>query len=257
MNAHDDDTDPTGMRALLRRLPDPGPMPDDLVQRIHASLADLPPFETTTDLDDAASGDVSRGTRGAARPPWWIRHAGKAAVAAVVLIGGGAVATGQLGSLGSGGDAATSADSAAGGQRETLSRTTPDSDAPKDFGAGEDSRAGSVALGAIVVRQSGREYSAADLPTELRGAEGGPTTTPLSAEAPGVGPIGTETGVRSCLAALGLPRDSAAEVDLSSLDSTPAAVLIVTVEGARTAYAVGRDCTTGNPSVLAGPVTLP
>ena len=30
MNTHDDDTDPTGMRALLRGLPDPGPMPDDL-----------------------------------------------------------------------------------------------------------------------------------------------------------------------------------------------------------------------------------
>ena len=32
------DEDPTGIRALLGSLPDPGPMPDDLVARIQASL---------------------------------------------------------------------------------------------------------------------------------------------------------------------------------------------------------------------------
>ena len=40
---HDDtapvEHDPTGMRALLANLPDPGPMPDDLVARISAALA--------------------------------------------------------------------------------------------------------------------------------------------------------------------------------------------------------------------------
>ena len=35
--AHEDD--PTGIRALLASLPDPGPMPDDLVERIGARLA--------------------------------------------------------------------------------------------------------------------------------------------------------------------------------------------------------------------------
>ena len=41
--SHDDRTpvehDPTGMRALLSSLPDPGPMPEDLVARITAALA--------------------------------------------------------------------------------------------------------------------------------------------------------------------------------------------------------------------------
>jgi hypothetical protein len=46
-------------------------------------------------------------------------------------------------------------------------------------------------------------------------------------------------------------------VDPAALDGTPAAVLVVRLGVERTAYAVGRDCTTGNPSVLAGPVTLP
>jgi hypothetical protein len=42
VSPHDGDVpfedDPTGMRALLSSLPDPGPMPDDLVARIQASL---------------------------------------------------------------------------------------------------------------------------------------------------------------------------------------------------------------------------
>ena len=41
---HDDPTpvehDPTGMRDLLASLPDPGPMPEDLVARIMAALAE-------------------------------------------------------------------------------------------------------------------------------------------------------------------------------------------------------------------------
>lgn len=36
--ASDNDLDPTGVRALLANLPDPGPMPDDLMTRISQSL---------------------------------------------------------------------------------------------------------------------------------------------------------------------------------------------------------------------------
>jgi hypothetical protein len=35
---HDSDDDPTGIRHLLSSLPDPGPMPEELVERISASL---------------------------------------------------------------------------------------------------------------------------------------------------------------------------------------------------------------------------
>src|SRR5689334_13821532 len=35
----DVEPDPTGIRALLGALPDPGPMPEDLVARIQASIA--------------------------------------------------------------------------------------------------------------------------------------------------------------------------------------------------------------------------
>lgn len=259
MSTHDDDTDPTGMRALLRGLPDPGPMPDDLVHRIQASLADLQPLDART-LDEAAEGrggpsDVSRGTV-PARPSWWTRHGSHVAVAAVVLIGGGVVAQVPFGNLGSGSDAdSASSAGSAGDQAGTSSESAPDLVGPQNGiapAAGLDS-----VLGSVVVRNSGRAYTAAGLSNQVGTPSSRPTTTPLTAEAPSIGPIGTEIGVRSCLAALGLPRASAAEVDLGSLDGTPTAIVVVTVNGERTAYAVGRDCTTGNPSVLAGPVALP
>lgn len=267
MNTHDDDnTDPTGMRALLRGLPDPGPMPDDLVARIRASLAELSPLDVHAGSDEAAD-RVSRGT--AARPsPWWARNASKAAIAAVVLIGGGALVSGPLGLSGAsddaGGDMSTAAD-ASGEKAETLSgispeasAATPDADGPTDTTTPPSSaRGGAATLGAVVVRHSGRDYSTTGLADQIGPKATGAATTPLTAESPGIGPIGTEIGVRSCLGALGLPRASAADVDLGTLDKTPAAVLVVTLGGERTAYAVGRDCTTGHPALLTGPVTLP
>ena len=38
--------------------------------------------------------------------------------------------------------------------------------------------------------------------------------------------------------------------------SVPRPDLVVTVDGERTAYAVRRECTTGNPALLAGPVPV-
>ncbi len=194
MNTHDDDTDPTGMRALLRGLPDPGPMPDDLVHRIQASLADLPPFEATSEHGDAASGDVSRGTTGATRPAWWIRHAGKAAIAAVVLIGGGAMASGQLGSFGSGDDASTSSagSDTSDNQAKSYEESEPDSAVPRAAqGSAE------AVPGGISIRQSDRAYRADELESQVSGATPGATLLPLTAETPSIGPIGTEIGVRS------------------------------------------------------------
>ncbi|KRE42861.1 hypothetical protein [Knoellia sp. Soil729] len=260
MTLQDDDEDPTGMRALLRSLPDPGPMPDDLVHRIQSALTELPALDGPGEghADGGRDEDVSRGTP-ASRSSWWGRHAGRAAVAAVVLLGGGAVASGSLGILGGGGDSTSAAGSSAegGSQTESLSGSRGDAGAPRDSSSGQGASTQEAALGPVLVRHSGRSYTAGDLPEQVAGVATGTTTPPLTAESPAIGPIGTEVGVRSCLAALGLPRASAADVDLASLDGTPAAVLVITLGGERTAYAVGRDCTTGNPSLLAGPVTVP
>lgn len=271
-DATPDVPDPTGMRALLRALPDPGPMPEDVVQRIHTSLRELPPLgddplraplghDAESDAAAAFPG-VSRGTAMPVRRSWLARHGAQAAVAAVVLVAGGAVATESLGLFGSGNDSMTASSDSAGSQAGTSSGPEAAQKAAGDSGTDTGGDTGmkvadGAVLGPIVVRHSGRAYTATQLATQLDISPSAPPAIPLTAESPGIGPIGTEIGVRSCLGALGLPRDSAADVDLASLDGTPAAVLVVTLEGERTAYAVGRDCTTGHPSLLAGPLTLP
>lgn len=262
----DDDTDPTGMRALLRGLPDPGPMPDDLVARIQASLDDLATSDRDVSVGRAgvAPTDVSRGTADGSpsrRSSWWVRNAPKAAVAAVVVIGGGAFLSGQLGGLGSGGDSATSgAASDSGGssadQRAEGASGGNDS-APQSGGDAGSSADRPVRAGGVVVTMSGRTYSVAALASEVDRDDSSEPLAPLTAESPGIGPIGTEMGVRSCLSALGLPADAAARVDLALVDRRPAAVVVVDLDGGRTAYAVGRDCTIGNPSVITGPIDLP
>lgn len=246
---HEDESDPTGMRELLRSLPEPGPMPEHLVARIQASLSDLDPLEAETDV--GSQGDVPRETSATGRSPWLARHGGKLAVAAVIVVGGGAVASGQLGGFGAAGgmSSGSSAGDSAAEQRDT------DGDAVQ--GGAEATSAPATVEGPVVVQLSGRRYTAAGLATQLTVMAPAPQAGPLASESPAIGPIGSEIGVRSCLEALGLPRGTATRVDLAFVDDVPAAVLVVTVDGARTAYAVGRDCTTGNPSLLVGPVPVP
>lgn len=256
MNVRDDEPDPTGMRELLRSLPEPGPMPDDLVTRIRASLADLDPLAGG---GQTTPGDVPRETTAPRRASWLARHGGKLAVAAVLVVGGGAVAGGELGLLG-GSDEMSSGSTAGGAVEDQRGADTSGQDADGDDGGAEggpeaDGGVATVA-GPVVVRLSARSYTAAGLSTELRDAAQGPLLGPLQPESTAIGPIGSELGVRSCLQALGLPRETGADVDLAFVDGTPAAVLVVTAGGERTAYAVGRDCTTDNPSLLAGPVPV-
>ncbi|MDT0212603.1 hypothetical protein Q9R29_01790 [Rothia sp. ARF10] len=265
MSLHDDESDPTGMRELLRGLPDPGPMPDDLVARIQSSLADLPaPFAAPGGGAADAPG-VSRGTTLDAervRPSWWARTGPRLAVAAAVLLGGGAVASGQLGLLASGGDtASSSAGSAADGGAERGDATDPDAQGSDKGAAGpppsDSATRRQAEPGPVVVTMTDRSYTSSRLGVEAAEPTTATPIPPLSAETPGTGPIGTEIGVRACLVALGLSEATGARVDLGQLDGRPAAVVVVTGQGGRTAYAVGRDCTIGNPSLLAGPVDLP
>ena len=76
--SHDDRTpvehDPTGMRALLAGLPEPGPMPDDLVARITAALAAEADAGATgtappSPLSAAAAADATPDVPGPERSP--------------------------------------------------------------------------------------------------------------------------------------------------------------------------------------------
>ncbi|PRY58748.1 hypothetical protein BCF74_11129 [Knoellia remsis] len=249
-----EERDPTGMRELLRSLPDPGPMPDDLVARIQSRLADLPAPEEWGSEGSAQAGSGASGTPRSG----WARFAPVAAVAAVALVLGGVLLAGPLGLVGGGPslDAASSGADSAESSTGTMSRESAKSFEEQD---GAPAMGSAPDEGPVVVRMSGRDYDSARLATQVPdpGDESASPTRPLAAESPAIGPIGTEIGVRSCLEALGLPAATGAQVDLGNVDGAPAAVLVVTAGGARTAYAVERRCTTGDPALLAGPIALP
>ena len=254
---HDDPTpvehDPTGMRDLLAALPDPGPMPEDLVARITAALAEESRSAARTTGADAGTVVPLRPRRGG-----W-RHLGvAAAVVTAVGLGGVALgawpadltgpmealsgASGSQDSMAGAAESGVGAEAPAKGGADLSAPLSPDTDAAD-----------------VVVVMSGMDHASATLAasaTSLEGA-GAEAVTPLTAESPGIGPIATPIGARSCAAALGVPASAGILVDVSDVDGAPAAVLVVDDGGTRTAYAVERSCTTGSPALIAGPVSLP
>jgi hypothetical protein len=262
---HDDRTpvehDPTGMRALLANLPDPGPMPEHLVARITAALAAEADAVSAPPADGAppASGSIEdreiapvvplaprRGVR--------MRHLGVAAAVVGALGLTGVVLT-------STGDGLTASIGAA---RDTA-ESAPDaqSDAGGDAGGsagGAESPATSplvppVGSGEVRIVMSGRAYAANALPDGVNLlVEGTDEDLPsLAAEAPGIGPIGTPVGARTCATALGVPSDAGLLVDLATVDGQPAAVIVVDAGEGHVAYAVDRFCTTGTAGLISGP----
>ncbi|GGK73681.1 hypothetical protein [Ornithinimicrobium pekingense] len=134
--------DPTGIRALLSALPDPGPMPQDLVERIEARLA----VEHAHREQATAGGLGSRSDsvvdlaaeRSHRRPGRTVALLGAAAAGLLVAT----VAIGELGGVGTSGGPAF--DSAA----QVPARSAADS-AERDAGAGGDSAGDGQQLGAL------------------------------------------------------------------------------------------------------------
>ncbi len=191
---HDDgvpvEHDPTGMRALLAGLPDPGPMPDELVSRITAALA----------AEADAGAEVVPLRRRSSR----LRHLGvAAAVVAAVGLGTYGVAALQGGG--------TASLDAVAGRGESGSDTSGESMA----GSGDDSAdaqsgpgtalpvAPAPGSGDVVVVMSGTEYTEEGLAASARSVAEADLTplADLAAEAPSIGPIGTadrSTVLRGC-----------------------------------------------------------
>ncbi|HSF97595.1 MAG TPA: hypothetical protein VLA55_02790 [Ornithinibacter sp.] len=254
---HDDPTpvehDPTGMRDLLASLPDPGPMPDDLVARITAALAQESRSATLGPASDAGTVVPLRPRRAG------LRHLGVAAAVVTAIGLGGVALTSWPGSLtaqvnafdGSGDDSGTVAgaaesqveqDSAVKGGADLGAPVLPETD-----------------YSGVVVIMSGMNHGSATLARSVSTLQSSlpVPVAPLTAESPGIGPIATPIGARSCADALGVSSAAGILVDVSEVDGSPAAVLVVEDAGKRTAYAVGRSCTTGAPALIAGPVSLP
>ena len=271
MSQQHDDTapvehDPTGMRALLASLPEPEPMPDDLVARISAALAVEAQrgngIEQMWNLhDDGASrpGGPAGAEAGGAdgtderapvvplRRRLGLRHlAVAAAVVGVLGVGGFLVKSLPGDVMAAFGVSGASSASARGSEVAA---------------AGSDARAlvaPEAGSGEVVVVMSGVDHTSAALAVTARELDDG-TLDPiadLSAESPTLGPIATPIGARSCATALGIPADAGILVDIGEVDGVSAAVLVVHDAAGRSAWAVDRSCTTGNTGLIRGPVPL-
>ncbi len=269
---HDDtdpiEHDPTGMRALLGSLPDPAPMPADLVIRIEEALADEArirggwPAPVAAEAEppvSAVPADPEGQVLALRRRSRWHLVAVAAAVVGVVGIGGAV-----LDSLSSGGLQASIGveDSAAGGSAADGSVPEVAEAAPRTLLAEDDE------LG-VVVLEGGQGFTSAGLADEVRAslpwdgtgrpASPGPSKDSPQGVAPrsALGPLGTAEGARSCADGVGVPPTDTVVVDLADVDGRPAAVLVATSKsGSRQVWAVARTCTAQSPGVLTGPVPV-
>jgi hypothetical protein len=251
-----DDLDPTGIRALLSALPDPGPMPPDLVERINASIAaEQAARETATVVP--------------LRPRrWGWQHLGAAAAAAAVfVVGGSALVTGTgpgdvLASLSGG----SSADGDSAGSVGVESRAAAGA-APVSPQKGSSITSGSSGDrvrgpgGEVVLVASGAAYTSAGLATQARStidaAQGAKDTegAPMPHRAAGVADTGT--GLRACLTAVGVQPWMPVRADSATLDGAPAVIAVVSSDTDQIVYAVSPACDAAHPTVLAGPLQLP
>ncbi|MGL5818964.1 MAG: hypothetical protein ACRCYR_15460 [Phycicoccus sp.] len=258
---HDDDPvehDPTGIRELLSRLPEPGPMPEHLVARISAALAEeargmaeearVPP--RTAEPGSRAWADAHTGTVVPLRRRSRWHHVGVAAAVAGVLGIGGLVFSSLPGGVeASFGVADESAGSAA---REQARQDSGNGAAGGDAGPAD-----------VQDVPTGGGYTTAGLGGEARLVAGETMERPVAKPVPGTvdgadaGAVGTPAGALACAQALGDGSWVAVLADIGTVDGRPAAVLVLTdTTGRRTAYAVERSCTVGAPGLIRGPVPV-
>lgn len=263
----DAEHDPTGIRKLLAGLGDPGPMPEDLSQRITAALADE---RTRREAEMHGVVALSEHRERRRRSHRWVMPA--AAAAAFVVVGGGLIMNGLFGVGGSDSTTAGGSFSAAsvpGSPKSGAEAGTAES-APGQRGAGSaadtnpslplaPAASAAARSDGVVVSFSNQAYTKASLADAGKALREGqlPAIATMAAESPGVGPLATSTGARSCAGALGIPARTPVVVDLGTIDDEPGAVVVALGSGGEaTAYAVGRYCTHGAPHLLAGPVRV-
>jgi len=230
----DDDLDADALaeqrevRALLSSLPDPGPAPPDVVDRITRTLRTLQ--EQDAGRASAAGASVVPLTpRRARHRPLWL-----AAAAAVVLVGGGAVVS----QLASDTSASSTSASVAGGSASP-ERTFGDGArgvAPNDTSAR--------------VSASGTQYRRADLVRQAAAllAPGPPTAAEGSGAA---GLLMDSTALNACLRAVGAAAGSLLAADLGTYEGRPAVVLVVSGRGGREVVVADQDCRPGAATRLA------
>ena len=234
--------DPTGIRALLGALPDPGPMPAALVDRINATIA----AEQSSRQQDAVVVPFVPRRRA------WLRAGMAAAAVAAVAVSVPALMSAWPGA----GDTASSFSS-----RESASDSAAGAGAEPSIGSftsgpGAAQDRASKPLGEVRVQASGTAYTAAGLVTQARPL----TDTSGKATAPAASLAAAGASVaqlRECLTALGVETWAPVAGDLATFEGEPAIVAVVSTDTGQRVYAVSTHCRAAHPLVLSGPVALP
>jgi len=250
-------------------------MPADLGGRIAAALAaerDGVPVAPTTALpvdapDRTAAATVlplerpaaaARTGRTGGRVPRW------AAVAAgVIVLGGAAVAAGELLEPSGSGADSVAASEAAGGAEDSGGAASP---LPPVLASGTDYAPAALAdqVRTLLTEQPAAASEASDGAVGLYaatpdsagpGADDESAERSLSGEAlPGAAAAGellaTPEGLAGCLEAIGAPGQTPEAVDLASWEGRDAAVLVLPTQGGHAVWVVGRDCAPGADGLL-------
>lgn len=238
------DDDQTGVRALLSGLPEPAPMPAYLVERISASLAAEQAQRAV--LASGASVTPLLATR---RRPRRLLFSLAGAAAAVVLIG---VLGTNLVLDNSSGNATSAASSGLSSAARESSGLMPPSSSEKAV-PGD-----ALAPASIRIRVSAVRYTQANFVVQTRRLRdlAFDSPQPLATSSSDLGPIGTTSGLNSCLNAIGAGEAQLVQADLAFYEGRPAVIIVATTNGVPTAYAVGRGCSQADASLLHQGVVL-
>ncbi|TWE10331.1 hypothetical protein [Rudaeicoccus suwonensis] len=258
---HDEfENDPTGMGALLRAQPDPGPMPAAVSDSILAALAQeqsaRPPSGNVTPLTrlpaarvpatpaagptegsaesadaptpDARTTDAPTDIRSAGGNNRWLKVVGGLVAAAVV----GTVAVVGVNSLGGNNAPTTAAPSTAG-----TGHVDPDQ------------------VAAVTqVSASSINYTAADFNQQAASMAASPVRSPDPAQIAQFGSLASPKGIIACVGAIGtslLDHPDKVRVDLATYDGKPAVIVVVTKGSVRTAFAVSTTCSESQAPLVA------
>jgi hypothetical protein len=240
----DDDLDPQALeeqravRAMLSSLPDPGPVPPDVLDRITRTLRSLQQEQ------DAGPGPTDVGSGASVVPlrPRPHRALWLAAAAGLVLVGGGAVVS-QLGSDTSAHDTAASVARSSGSTTRPAPQASTGSAPQATTGTGARGVAPEAASGHVYA--SGTDYRRADLVLKARALLTPGNDAPKAKQDPAAGLLGDAAGVAACVRAVGAAPGSLLAADLGTYEGRPAVVLVLAGSSGREVVVADRSCRPG------------
>ncbi|NHN56210.1 hypothetical protein G9U51_10530 [Calidifontibacter sp. DB0510] len=222
--------DPTGIGALLRAQPDPGPMPAALADRITASLR--------AERDAAASGVASLSEHRSAAIHHRDSTPQRRSNRTLRVVGGlgAAAAIGAVAVLGY-----------QASQSSTPATNAGQSSLPADL------------QGKVFVQNTGANYTRTSLGTQAAALLKSNSSGTLDADkVKQLGSIATPAGAMSCASSIGadmLNKPDKVTIDIAKFENQPALVIVVDRDGKSTAWAVSRDCKSSQKP-LAGPTSV-